>query len=111
MVRLSISFGGRGSLRIANSFKHGKESTMKFALAVSIALLTLAPVGAFAQDSSTNARGDGRKAVGPASENGDTSTGNTIRPDAMGRSAAEKRSPAGAARDGAPSSVTGEPNR
>jgi hypothetical protein len=48
------------------------------------ALLSVLPVAGFAQDSSTNARGNDQKSVGPASENGDTSTGNTVNPGGNG---------------------------
>ncbi len=60
---------------------------MKSATAILAALLALAPAITFAQSESGNGRGNGDKAVGPASENGDASTSNTKNPGAMGRSA------------------------
>jgi hypothetical protein len=59
---------------------------MKFVTALSAALISIAPVAAFAQDASTTGRGAGAKPVGPASENGDTSTGNARSPSETGRS-------------------------
>ncbi|SFK12605.1 hypothetical protein [Methylocapsa palsarum] len=50
--------------------------------------VAVTPVVAWAQDTSGNGRGSGGRAVGPASENGDTATGQTSIPGAMtGRSA------------------------
>ena len=62
---------------------------MKFITALSAALLTLAPVASFAQDASTTGRGAGAKPAAPASENGDTSIGNTREPGATGRSSSD----------------------
>ncbi len=59
---------------------------MKLAIALSAAILSVASAAAFAQDASTTGRGNGEKSVGPASENGDTTTGNTTNPATMGRS-------------------------
>jgi hypothetical protein len=51
-------------------------------------VVTASPAIVLAQDSSNNGRGAGGKAVGPASENGDTSTGQTSVPGSItGRSA------------------------
>jgi hypothetical protein len=58
---------------------------MKRVIALS-ALLSLAPAIAFAQDASTTGRGAGARSVGPASENGDNTLGNTRNPIATGRS-------------------------
>ena len=60
---------------------------MKLSIALAAAMLALAPAAAYAQSSSDTGRGAGDKAVGPASQNGDTSTSNTKAPGSMGRSA------------------------
>ena len=60
---------------------------MKLAIAISTALLAIAPAIGFAQDASTTGRAAGSTATGPASENNEISGRGTKAPEAMtGRS-------------------------
>jgi hypothetical protein len=90
---------------------------MKVAIILSAAALAIGSAAAIADDGSTTGRGAGAKSVGPASENGDTTTGNVKDPSTMGRSAdpgyapSATTGPRGAAGTPSPEAPGGRSNR